>query len=114
MISQPIKVLTSAVLTASGAQDVGAMPAEYMEALVYVDVTAASGTSPSLTLTYQVSHNGTDWFDHTAGAAITAVAKQLIKIPSNAGRYARIKYDITGTSPSFTLSVVVEGKRGRP
>lgn len=111
MISQPITVLASAARTTSGTADMGAVPAEYMELLAYIDVTAVTGTSPSMTVTYQCSHNGTDWFDHTAGAAITAVGKQLIKVAATTGRYGRLSYSISGTSPSFTFSAVVEGKR---
>lgn len=103
--------LASAARTASGTADLGALPGDFIEVNVYIAVTAVAGTSPSMTVTYQCSHDGVDWYDHTAGAAITAATNQLIKITANAGKHGRLSYAISGTSPSFTFSAVAEGKR---
>lgn len=99
------------VQTASGFIDLGATVAEFMEANIYIDVTAVAGTTPSLTLTYQCSALGSIFIDHTSGAAITAVGKQLLKIPANLGNFGRLAWAITGTAPSFTFSVAVGLKR---
>ncbi|OYY34778.1 MAG: hypothetical protein B7X65_13655 [Polaromonas sp. 39-63-25] len=64
-----------------------------------------------MTVTYQSSPDGVTFFDNTAGAAITAVGKQLIKVPSTIGGYGRLSYAISGTTPSFTFSAVAEYKR---
>lgn len=103
--------LASAARTASGTTDFGAAPGEHTELLIYIDATAASGTSPSLTVTYQSSPDSVTWFDNTAGGAITAAGKQLIKVPNCAGSFGRISHAVSGTTPSFTFSVVVEAKR---
>lgn len=102
--------LPSAARTTSGTTDIGGIPDKQPELLIYIDVTDVAGTSPSMTVTYQSSHNGTDFFDNTSGAAITAAGKQLIKVPSTSGSYGRLSYAISGTSPSFTFSAVVEAK----
>lgn len=103
--------LASAARTVSGTADLGALPGDFVEMNIYIAVTAVAGTSPSMTVTYQCSHDGTTWFDHTSGAAITAAANQVIKIPANLGKYGRLSYAISGTSPSLTFSVVAEAKR---
>lgn len=111
MQTQQVTALTSSAQTVSGTASVGQLPDGYVELNIYAAVTAVAGTSPSMTVTYQCSPDGTTWFDHTSGAAITAATNQLIKIPANAGKHGRISYAISGTSPSFTFSVVVEAKR---
>lgn len=111
MQTQKFTALASAAQTVSGTADIGAMPGGFVEMNIYAAVTAVAGTTPSMTITYQCSHDGTTWFDHTAGAAITAATNQLIKIPANIGKFGRISYAISGTAPSFTFSVVVETKR---
>lgn len=105
--------LASAVRNVSGTADIGALPGDFVEMNIYIAVTAASSATgtPSMTVTYQCSHDGTTWFDHTSGAAITAVTNQVIKITSNLGKYGRISYAISGDTPSFTFSAVAEAKR---
>lgn len=103
--------LPSAARTVSGAQDLGALPGEQMEMLIYLDVTAVAGTTPSMTVTYQSSPDNVNFWDNTAGVAITAAGKQLIKVPATTGKFGRLSYAITGTTPSFTFSAVVEAKR---
>lgn len=74
-----------------------------------VNVSAVSGTSPSMTLSVQWSNDGTNFGAPDGGgdtfAAITAattVAKQL----TVKGLYCQLVWTITGTTPSFTFSVI--------
>jgi hypothetical protein len=72
-----------------------------------VDVTAASGTTPSLALSVEWSSNGTDWATpETADTftAITAAAKR-VKSFTRKAPLDRVVWAITGTTPSFTFSV---------
>lgn len=103
--------LASGARTVTGTADLGTLPGDFAEMNIYVAVSAVAGTSPSMTVTYQCSHDGTDWYDHTSGAAITAAGNQLIKVSANAGKHGRLSYAISGTSPSFTFSATTEGKR---
>ena len=106
-----VEALASAARTTTGAADLAALPGPYRELTVYIDVTAVSGTTPSMTVTYQISPDGVNFYDHTPGAAITATGKQSIRIPTNIGAFGRLSYAITGTAPSFTFSAAVELKR---
>ena len=103
--------LPSAVRTITGSVDLGAIPAEFTEAVFYIDVTAFSGTAPTLVVAYQSSPNETMYFDHTAGASLMAVGRQVIRITNTIGRYGRLTFTLGGTGPSFTFSVTSEFKR---
>lgn len=103
--------LASAARTTTGTVDMGAMPDGYTEAVIYLDVTAVAGTTPTMTVTYQSSPDGVTFYDHTAGAEITVAGKQRIAMPNTIGRYGRLSYVIGGTTPSFTFSAVSEFKR---
>jgi hypothetical protein len=87
---------------------------------VQVDVTAASGTSPTLTVVVEGSNDNTTWFTlGTLGANGYAVGP-LATAPANfagpgstramfpAPQFVRTRSVIGGTSPSFTYQVVVE------
>jgi hypothetical protein len=69
-----------------------------------LDVTAASGTLPSLSVDVQTSYDGTTW--RTVGG-FTALATTGSERLSFAGcdRFVRASYAISGTTPSFTFSV---------
>jgi|SRR5215469_10723831 hypothetical protein len=110
MAARAITLLTSAARTTSGASDGTSAAAEFREANVLLDITAVSGTSPSMTVTVESSPDGTSWFAHTAFPAKTAAGKDILKL-GNLGSALRVSYAITGTTPSFTFSVVLDGKR---
>ncbi len=82
---------------------------EYKEAILFFKVDAASGTTPKLKFTIQVSPDGTNWFDDVSLPYITAAGNTREKI-MNFGNYVRVKWVITGTLPSFTFSVEFMGK----
>lgn len=111
MPTQRFIALASGAQTVSGTADIAALAEGFAEMNIYIAATAVTGTTPSMTVTYQCSHDGVTYFDHTAGTAITAAGNQLIKIPDNMGKFGRISYAISGTTPSFTFSVVAEVKR---
>ncbi len=72
-------------------------------------VTAVGGTTPSLTVAVQWSDNGVDFaaVDTTPDtfAAITA-AGNVVKQFAAKGPYFRLVYTVTGTTPTFTLTVM--------
>lgn len=75
---------------------------------VIADVTAVSGTGPSMVLSIEWSHDGAAWatVDGTpdAFAAITAASKRVKSFPVKA-RFWRATWTITGTTPSFTFAL---------
>lgn len=110
-VSMRFTALPSAARTTSGVAPIGDLPSDYSELVVFLNVTAVTGTTPSMTVTYQISPDGTNWYDHTAGTAITAATNQAIRIPNTIGTIGRLSYAITGTTPSFTFSAIAEAKR---
>lgn len=79
---------------------------------VFVNATAASGTSPSLVVSLEVSPDGgTTWYESAAAAALTAAGTGSFKASIYDASTVltplyRIKWAITGTTPSFTFEVL--------
>ena len=108
-LGTPLTVVQSAAYTATASSSTVGLDravGEYVS--LFVNVTAASGTTPSLALSVQWSHDGVNFadVDGTADtfAAITAV-KTTVKQFVVKGPFYRVTYAITGTTPSFTFSV---------
>lgn len=98
-------VLASAARTVTGQS--GAFAVGDGETVsVLVDVTAVSGTSPSLTVNVEWSNDGANWFVADPADAFTAVtaADKKAKSFSVKGLMARLNYTISGTTPSFTFA----------
>lgn len=74
-----------------------------------LDVTAASGTTPNLTVTIEESDDGTTWRTVAAFAAKTAVSTERKSFQVSAD-FVRAVWAITGTTPSFTFSVTGTSK----
>jgi hypothetical protein len=73
-----------------------------------LDVTAASGTTPSLTVTIEESPNGsTGWSTHSSFTARTGTGSQVIDLKKRSQPFLRASWTISGTTPSFTFSVQV-------
>ena len=105
---EPVTVLASAARTSthqSGAFETGALDS----IILMIDVTAVSGTSPSMTVNVEWSHDGSTWFvADTADTftAFTAAAKRAKRFDVKGTRF-RLNSAVTGTSPSFTYSATV-------
>jgi hypothetical protein len=105
-----VTVLASGALTTTGqsaAIDVGGAGTLRTQ----VQVSAVSGTTPSITVTIQTSHDAgvlDAW--RTAGAAYGAITT-VSNSPWQSyavDRYVRVSYVISGTTPSLTTTVVGE------
>ena len=68
-----------------------------------LDVTSAAGTSPTLDVDIECSHDGVNWYTSGSFAQATAVSneRQLFMLD----RFVRAKWTLGGTSPDFTFSV---------
>lgn len=89
---------------------------------VAVDISAVSGTSPTLTVTVQRDNDANSstyppaaWTTGTSSAALSAAGRTVVSAPAaiNAGtgtnpRYYRVSWTVGGTSPSFTLGLYGE------
>ncbi len=74
-------------------------------AVAKLDVTAASGTVPQLTVTVQDSPDGTTWTTRDTFGVKTGISNETRTIPSGLDVFQRVAWTITGTTPSFTFSV---------
>lgn len=75
---------------------------------VTANVTAVSGTTPSMTLSMQWSDDsGTTWFNADPADAFTAITAtgQVVKQFTIKAPAFRVKWTITGTTPSFTFAL---------
>lgn len=77
----------------------------------YMNVTAVSGTTPSLTATIQCSpDDGTTWFSLATAemtgqtGAITATGQYRLTSAAPIGARTRLLLTISGTTPSFTIT----------
>lgn len=103
-------LVASTTLTASGNSS-GRADFGSVDALrVQLDVTAVSGTSPSLTVFIEDTLDGTNWNTIGTFAAKTAVGREVINITTPFSNRIRARWTISGTSPSFTFSVVSSSK----
>lgn len=70
-----------------------------------LNVTAASGTSPSLTVTIEDTLDGTNWNTIGSFSAKTAVSREVINITTPFSDRVRVSWTVAGTTPSFTFEV---------
>ena len=82
-----------------------------VDAIIFqIAVTAASGTTPSLTTKIQDSIDGVNWNDLTTFTAATAATNETKRVNAPFGDWIRSVSTITGTIPSFTYSVVLQAE----
>lgn len=70
-----------------------------------LNVTAASGTAPSLVVTVQDSPDGTSWTTRDTFATKTGTGNEVRALPAGLDTFQRVSWTITGTTPSFTFDV---------
>ena len=72
-------------------------------ARLFLNITAASGTTPTLNVTIQTSHDGTTW--RSAGTFTQATAVSSQRSAFNIDRFVRATWTIAGTTPSFNFTI---------
>lgn len=98
--------VASAARTASGNQTFGTQDSSGKALRIQLDVTAASGTTPTLDVVIEDTLDGVNW--NAVGAAFTqrtAPGRQVIDIQGLFHGQMRVRWTIGGTTPSFTFSV---------
>lgn len=96
----------------------------YKSAAILVNVTAVSGTSPTLVPTIEISPDNSAWFhravviDHetegvltrttapTVEGKIQTAGKYELLLDAHLAKYIRANFVVGGTSPSFTLKAI--------
>lgn len=98
-------LLTSAARTASAQTTTTAVGA-YTMGVFYLDVTAVSGTTPTLNVTIEGKDpTSGKYFTIGTFTQLTAIGNQRITIPQLLDSNIRVNYQIGGTTPSFTFTV---------
>ena len=84
--------------------------------MVGINVTAVSGTSPSLQPYLEILGSDGVWYEVWKPSAITAAGQSTATVGPSSGtecvwtNTARLRLEVTGTSASFTLSADVHGQ----
>jgi hypothetical protein len=78
------------------------------DVIVSTHVTAATGTTPSVTVTLEQSDDGTTWtaVPGSGSQALTAAGNTMSSAQIT-GQFARVVATVTGTTPNITLRVAV-------
>lgn len=81
------------------------------KAIIYYDITAVTGTSPTLILGLQVSpDDGTTWFSRASHPTISGVTRDRFEV-SGIGLLFRVTRTYGGTTPAFTGKVWLEREK---
>lgn len=99
-----VTLLPSASRTADGNSGNGLFIGNNSEAVVYLDITSATGTSPTLDIVIEDTIDGTNYDTVASFTQATGVSRQIKRI-NNLSRYLRVSYTFGGTTPDFTFSV---------
>jgi hypothetical protein len=106
-------------LVASSARSVtsgnsGALDMEGVEAAnILLDITTATGTSPTLDVTVETSADSSlgtaaTWYTLTTFTQGSGVTNQYLNFNRNLGQSIRLSWTLGGTTPSFTFSAVMD------
>lgn len=103
-------LVPSAARTTSGSTESGENYSSIDRLRAQLDVTAASGTTPNLTAFVETTVDGTNWDAVGTFTAKTAAGREVITVNPLIGSRLRVRWVITGTTPSFTFSVKLQGE----
>ena len=83
----------------------------YKEASILLAISGRSGSSPTLDLDVDVSHDASTWVKHTDVAQITADGNALVKLTGNLMNWIRLSPTIGGTStPTYVITATAVAK----
>jgi hypothetical protein len=100
-----LTLLSSSIVTTNGnTADINV--GNYKEGIFFLNVTAVSGTSPTLDVSIQSKDPVSGvYFTIANFTQVTDITSQSICITSCMGSIIRVQYKVGGTNPSFTFSV---------
>ena len=108
-MATPSQIITSQVITASGAES-GEHSVVEDSIAVIINVTSISGAATSATFSLQWSNDGVNFADVSgtpdALPAITAIGSITQRFTSK-GAFYRLAWQVTGTSPSITVTIQI-------
>lgn len=101
-----VDLLPSAARTTSGTSSVVGGFGDRISLRAQVEVTAASGVSPTLDVVIEDTLDGTNWNPVGTFTQRTAAAREVVNITGLFTDRLRVRWTVGGTTPSFTFSVV--------
>ena len=101
-----VTLLASAARTTTAAGTAVTGFAAARQLVLQFNVTAASGTLPSLSVAVQDSVDGTNYNTIATFATATGVTREVIRLTSAFTNNLRVVWVIEGTTPSFTFDVI--------
>ncbi len=104
----PVTLIPSGTVHTASANGGPVATSNYGTLRLTLNVTAVSGTTPSMTVNVQTSQDGSTWSTVASFAAAATTGTQR-KVFNGVDRYTRATTSITGTTPSFTFAVSGEG-----
>lgn len=106
-------LVPSAARTANGSLETSEPFGDMDRVRAQLNVTAASGTTPSLAVTIESTVDGVNWDAQGTFSAKTAAGREVITINPWIGRRLRARWVLTGTTPSFTFDVTIQAEKDR-
>ncbi|NOZ27969.1 MAG: hypothetical protein GXP39_07955 [Chloroflexi bacterium] len=106
---QEMTLLALAARSADVTGDAEDVADDVREMAVYLNITAVSGTSPTLDVVVEDSPDGSVWATLATFSTKTAVGVDVVRA-NRLGRYVRARATIGGTTPSFTFEVKAIGR----
>lgn len=105
----PSTIVNSASRTVSGSSGALSLQGATQTIGMLINVTAATGTTPTLDLSVQWSNDGVAWAPSEDGDQFAQVTS--VKASSSAftrkGAFMRVVWTIGGTTPNFTFTVSI-------
>lgn len=98
-------VFTNKAITTTGNDTSRRVPPGTASIGVAVSSSAASGTTPSVTVKVDWSVDGTNWGSTDSFTAITTAGASQYQVLTVKGTYYRISWTVSGTTPSVTVTV---------
>lgn len=100
-------LVASAARTASGNSGASTGWGAATTLRAQLNVTATSGTTPTLDVVLEDSLDGTNWNTIGTFTQATAVARQAINVTTPFAERVRARWTVGGTTPSFTFDLLV-------
>jgi hypothetical protein len=101
--TRELNLHVSAARTASGNAPISQIVGDYTEGLLDVDISAVSGTTPSVIFRLETKIKGR-WRTVPNSATAAQTAQGSVQMPiTNFGEEIRLAWTMTGTTPSFTF-----------
>lgn len=100
-----VKLDENRTITGSTSSQVFQIPDDAKTVGCQISVATVTGTTPSMTPTLMHSIDGANFSSLEAGSAMSTNGSQQLIAPATTkvvGRYLRVDYAVTGTTPSFS------------